>query len=112
MSTQDNYEQGEIGETSDFGVFHNELFSTLEALYQYVIGYYGTPEIFDDRLEICQHETGDGNIPTDYGVELWKRGKKKLYTVNYIFYITKVEKTSLNHANLVNEFPKLIDNGY
>jgi len=47
------------------------------------------------RIDIGLLETSDSYKATKNDIALWKKGKKKLWSVTYTYYIEKVERTKV-----------------
>lgn len=91
----------------DFGCIEKREFKTLNEAFSYVDSFGTEPFIFDDRIEIQATENDDGVSPSNAEINAFKEGKIDLWCANYSFYVSKVERTELSHADLVAAFPNL-----
>ena len=103
---EDSYEHGEIGKGS-YHDLYTQTFKTLQQAYDYIVCAYGTPYIFDDRLEAQTQENADGYAPTANELARFKEGEINLYECTYSFYLSKVVETKIGNEALVVMFPHL-----
>lgn len=112
FSEEDNFENGCDYETAtDYGVIETLKASTLLEALKVIKESYGTPVIFENRLEFHRMEDENGEEATKREIEFWKEGKTKLWASNYSFYISRVETENLDYGVLSEAFPDLETEG-
>lgn len=89
------------------GCIETQSFGTMDAAFSFIHSFGNEPFIFDDRVEIQVMEDDDGNKASSVLMEGFKEGRFDLWLANYSFYVTKIERTELVHADLVRAFPNL-----
>lgn len=94
MVTEDNYEEGEVGMTADYGEIITLHADSLEEVPLKTAEFLGVNVdelyVFENRIELNKHETAESLTPTENQKALWKEEKFKLWNANYSCYITSV----------------------
>lgn len=102
-TTEDNYEQGEIGKSSEH--FLNLVeFKTMQNAYDSIVACYGMPFLFDDRLETQTQENADGYAPTEHELARFKANEINLYACSYSFYFSEITERTIDHDELKATF--------
>lgn len=107
-SVVDDYEKGEVGETSYFGVIHsyevenlNQVLASLSSLSS------NEPIIFEDRLIIQELQNENGLPASKNEIELWKKNELMLFSSTYDIYLEEIEVNSIENNILIKNFPNL-----
>ncbi|MBF31821.1 MAG: hypothetical protein Unbinned1322contig1000_13 [Prokaryotic dsDNA virus sp.] len=106
MVTEDSYDDGEIGMTSDYGEIVKLHVESLENLPLEVAQFLDCEVedlyAFDNgSVEYTCLESDAGYAATENLKALWKEGKCKLYNASYQCFITEVWSNEVKHEQLL-----------
>ena len=103
-STEDSFEEGEIGKTQDFGEIITLHVDKLESIPLEVALFLGAEvdelTVFENRIEWSTLESGEGYHATENLKALWKLGDCKLWSVTYYCYVTSVWSQEVTNKEL------------
>lgn len=100
--TEDDYEKGEIGQTSECELRDTIAADTATELIKAVCDLYALDEKDllpfgetdePDRIEFSRLETDDTGEPSEYEKELWKLGEKRLWNATYTGFVKRIVAT-------------------
>lgn len=106
-ATQDDYNMGEIGSTTTFGLIESFSCDSLSEALEKITVEYGKPAIFEERLECQRMEDSEGQEATDGQMRRWKAGEFPMWSARYSFYVSSVQKTVVGNSLLRAAFPTL-----
>jgi hypothetical protein len=104
---EDNYEEGELDLVGSWDEEESKTFASKQDLIKYINDKIIYKEYTENEFDwesgegkniqtdvLCSYDDYNGYYPADKNeIELWKKGKKKLYNVHYFFYVMAVIPT-------------------
>jgi hypothetical protein len=104
---EDNYEEGELDLVGSWDEEESKTFASKQDLIKYINDKIIYKEYAENDFDwesgegkniqtdvLCSYDDYNGYYPADKNeIELWKKGKKKLYNVHYFFYVMAVIPT-------------------
>ena len=106
MVTEDKFEEGEVGLTTDHGEIvklHVEVLADAPLeIAQFLGCEVDELTVFENRIEYQCLESGEGYQLTDNLMALWQEGKCKAYSVSYSCYLTEVWSNEVTNQMLTD----------
>lgn len=105
MATEDDYNDGEVGMTQDYGevikLHVEELANAPLEIAQFLCTNVDELRLFENHIEWQTLETGEGYQPTGNLKALWQEGECKLYNAYYRCDITEVWSNQITNKELL-----------
>ena len=117
-ANEDSYEEGELGFAGSWDEKESKTFSTKQELIDYINDKIIYTEYEESHFDwetgngkniqtdvLCSYDDYSGYYPADKKeIELWKKGKKKLYNVHYFIYVMAVIPTEYAEGGMMSNW--------
>lgn len=105
MVTEDNYEEGEIGLTTDHGYITKLEVTDLANAPMEIAQFLGCNvdelTVYENQVEYQRLENGEGWKAYPSEVATWKEGKTQLWSASFSCYITEVSSKEITNKELI-----------
>lgn len=91
FTVQDDYNEGEIGPTSDLGLVEVITRYKYETIKEDLKDRFNDLTIYEDHFEAQRLENVDGTEASESEIHSWKKGETELWSANFAIYISKTE---------------------